>query len=120
MTPTTRLFMAGLAALCIGAPAFAQNATPPSRDPAALQKAAYNVDKFVAGLYKRKKLSVPGVVDDATFLRRSFLVSAGRIPTLDFNHAADAGRLHSDLRGNSLCGAHAWRQQCMPVARPSR
>ena len=83
MTPTTRLFVAGLAALCVGAPVYGQNAPEPSLDSATLQKAAYNVDKFVAELYRQKKLSVPKVVDDATFLRRSFLVAAGRIPTLD-------------------------------------
>ena len=52
------------------------------KSPAALKKAAYNVDKFVAEIFKRKKLPVPKVVDDPTFLRRSFLIGAGRIPTL--------------------------------------
>lgn len=51
--------------------------------PAALKKAAYNVDKYVAEIFRRKKLPVPQVVDDPTFLRRSFLVAAGRIPTLE-------------------------------------
>ena len=54
-----------------------------SKDLESLKKAAYQVDKRVAALYKDKKLQVPAVVDDATFLRRSFLVSAGRIPTLE-------------------------------------
>jgi hypothetical protein len=80
MTPFTRIALAGLAALCVNSPVFGQQGP---KDPAALKKAAYNVDKFVAGLYKRKKLSVPEVVDDPTFLRRSFLVATGRIPTLD-------------------------------------
>ena len=53
------------------------------KTPAALKKAAYNVDKYVAEIFRRKKLSVPKVVDDPTFLRRSFLVAAGRIPTLE-------------------------------------
>ena len=41
------------------------------------------IDRHVAALYKEKKLSVPEVVDDPTFLRRSFLVAAGRIPNLE-------------------------------------
>ena len=80
MTPTTRLLAAGLGALCLTAPAYSQEK---GRDIAQLKKAAYTIDKHVATLYKRKKLPVPKVVNDATFLRRSFLVSAGRIPTLD-------------------------------------
>ncbi|MEM9080157.1 MAG: DUF1549 domain-containing protein [Verrucomicrobiota bacterium] len=48
-----------------------------------LQKSALMVDRHVAALYKSKDLSVPEVVDDPTFLRRSFLVASGRIPTLD-------------------------------------
>lgn len=48
-----------------------------------LKKAALEVDKYVAEVFRNKKLSVPAVVDDATFLRRSFLVAAGRIPTLE-------------------------------------
>ena len=48
-----------------------------------LKKAAYQVDKYVAEIFRRKKLTVPKVVDDSTFLRRSFLVAAGRIPTLE-------------------------------------
>lgn len=52
-------------------------------DQAVLKKAAYQIDTLVADIFRRKKLSVPDVVDDSTFLRRSFLVAAGRIPTLD-------------------------------------
>lgn len=84
MTPAFRLGLAGLATLCMALSAFAQSAKlPPNRDPEYLKKAAYNVDKYVAELYRSKKLTVPAVVDDPTFLRRSFLVSTGRIPTLD-------------------------------------
>lgn len=84
MTPAFRIGLVGLASLCLSQSLFAQaSKLPPNRDPEYLQKAAYNVDKFVAELYKSKKLAVPAVVDDATFLRRSFLVSTGRIPTLD-------------------------------------
>mgnify|MGYP005855137687 CR=1 FL=1 len=52
-------------------------------DQAVLKKAAYQVDQQVAQIFRRKNLAVPEVVDDATFLRRSFLVAAGRIPTLE-------------------------------------
>ena len=65
------------------APMGAQEQAPPGRDLESLKKAARNVDTHVAALYRKKKLAVPAVVDDPTFLRRSFLVSAGRIPTLD-------------------------------------
>jgi hypothetical protein len=66
----------------IAAPLAAQSSKD-LKTPAALKKAAYNVDKYVAEIFRRKKLSVPKVVDDPTFLRRSFLVAAGRIPTLE-------------------------------------
>ncbi|MDG2400030.1 MAG: DUF1549 domain-containing protein [Akkermansiaceae bacterium] len=66
----------------IAAPLAAQS-TKDLKTPAALKKAAYNVDKYVAEIFRRKKLAVPKVVDDPTFLRRSFLVAAGRIPTLE-------------------------------------
>ena len=52
------------------------------KSPAALKKAAHKVDTFVAEIFKKKRLKVPAVVDDPTFLRRTFLVGAGRIPTL--------------------------------------
>jgi hypothetical protein len=77
-----KIGLAGLAALCVLGPVHGQGSAA-NRDQSALKKAAYNVDKHVAALYRRKKLPVPAVVDDPTFLRRSFLVSAGRIPTLD-------------------------------------
>ena len=71
------LLLSGLAA-----PLAAQSSND-LKTPAALKKAAYNVYKYVAEIFRRKKLSVPKVVDDPTFLRRSFLVAAGRIPTLE-------------------------------------
>lgn len=84
MTSAYRLGLAGLAGIFLVLPAMAQSgSTPPNRDPEYLKKAAYNVDKYVAELYRSKKLTVPDVVDDPTYLRRSFLVSIGRIPTLD-------------------------------------
>ena len=52
-------------------------------DPAYLTKAAFQIDTHIASFYKRKKLPVPAVTDDATFMRRAFLVSIGRIPTAE-------------------------------------
>lgn len=66
--------VASLGGLC------AQNLKP-REDPAYLKKAALQVDQFIAAFYRSKKLPVPEVTDDATFLRRAFLVSVGRIPT---------------------------------------
>ena len=56
----------------------AESAVP---DLAAMKKAALEIDQQVAAFYRNRKLSVPQVTDDATFLRRAFLVSIGRIPT---------------------------------------
>ena len=81
MTSIFRFLATGFA-VGFAFPALAQQSENKGPDMALLQKAAFNIDKHVANLYKRKKLKVPEVVDDATFLRRSFLVAAGRIPTL--------------------------------------
>ena len=51
------------------------------QDSAKLRQAALQIDQQVASFYRNRKLSVPKVTDDATFLRRVFLVSIGRIPT---------------------------------------
>ena len=45
------------------------------------RKLANQIDQQVAAFYRNKKLPVPQVTDDATFLRRAFLVAVGRIPT---------------------------------------
>lgn len=58
-------------------------ATRPQDDPVFLKKAALQIDQYVASFYRSKKLSVPEVTNDATFLRRAFLVSIGRIPTAE-------------------------------------
>ncbi len=74
-----------LSALLLGSiitPLTAQSARK-ANSPEALKKAALNIDKYVAEIFRKKKLGVPAVVDDPTFLRRSFLVAAGRIPTLE-------------------------------------
>jgi hypothetical protein len=55
----------------------------PADDPAFIAKAARAIDTHVAAWYRKQKLPVPAVTDDATFLRRSFLVGIGRIPTTE-------------------------------------
>ena len=61
----------------------AQNSQKPQDDPKYLKKAALQIDQYIASFYRSKKLPVPAVTDDATFLRRAFLVSIGRIPTAE-------------------------------------
>lgn len=48
-----------------------------------LKKAAFRVDQQIAAFYRSKQLAVPQVTDDATFMRRAFLVAIGRIPTAE-------------------------------------
>ncbi|MGE9271497.1 MAG: DUF1549 domain-containing protein [Verrucomicrobiales bacterium] len=63
----------------------AQISGPPSKaeDPIYVKEAALQIDRYVAGWYRSQKLAVPEVTDDATFLRRAFLVGVGRIPTAE-------------------------------------
>lgn len=58
-----------------------------AEDLAKLKQAALRIDQAVANFYRQKKLPVPAVTDDATFLRRAFLVSVGRIPTIEEGRA---------------------------------
>jgi hypothetical protein len=55
----------------------------PGEDGENLRKAALEIDKHIAAFYRKQKLPVPAVTDDATFLRRAFLVGIGRIPTAE-------------------------------------
>jgi hypothetical protein len=71
-----------------------QGRLEPRNDPAFLKKSAQQVDQHIAAFYRARQLPVPEVTDDATFLRRAFLVSAGRIPTAE--EARDAARLLQD------------------------
>jgi len=48
-----------------------------------LKKAALEIDQHIASFYRKNNLAVPQVTDDATFLRRAFLVSIGRVPTAE-------------------------------------
>jgi len=77
-----RSFVVALAVLCCQGISHAQ-APKPQDDPKYLKKAALQIDQYIAAFYRNKKLPVPEVTDDATFLRRAFLVSIGRIPTAE-------------------------------------
>ena len=55
-------------------------------DPASpenLRAAAFQIDRHIAAFYRDKNLAVPPVVDDAKFLRRTYLTVIGRVPTLE-------------------------------------
>lgn len=88
--------MAGLCLLVSLPMASAQGAKAPKDDPAFIKKAALTIDQNVAAWYRRQKLEVPAVTDDATFMRRSFLVAIGRIPTAEearaFIEISDPGK----------------------------
>lgn len=75
--------LTGILLLLGAASAFAAEKLPPGEDPEFIAKAARTIDTHVASWYRKEKLDVPAVTDDATFLRRSFLVAVGRIPTAE-------------------------------------
>ncbi len=54
-----------------------------AQDPKFFKKAALEIDQHIASFYRKNNLAVPQVTDDATFLRRAFLVSIGRVPTTE-------------------------------------
>ena len=62
---------------------WAQAAPKPGDDIEFLRKSALEIDRQIASFYRSKKLSVPEVTNDATFMRRAFLVAIGRIPTAE-------------------------------------
>ena len=75
-----------VAAACLlacGTLGFAAEKLPKGDDPEFVAKAARTIDGHVAAWYRKQKLPVPAVTDDATFLRRVFLVGIGRIPTAE-------------------------------------
>jgi hypothetical protein len=76
----TRVFLHAITAALLCCAAVAP-AAQPYPDDAALKDAALRIDRQVAAFYRNQKLPVPEVTDDATFLRRAFLVAIGRIPT---------------------------------------
>ncbi len=74
------------AVICLvasGTVGFAAEKLAPGDDPVFIAKAARTIDGHVASWYRKQKLEVPAVTDDATFLRRTFLVGIGRIPTAE-------------------------------------
>ena len=80
MRPTFALICL-LPGILFAVPQAAAEATAP--DMAQLRKAALQIDRQVAAFFRNQKLPVPAVTDDATFLRRAFLVAIGRIPTAE-------------------------------------
>jgi hypothetical protein len=64
---------------CLAGPA----SHPATQDTDKLLSMARLIDQQVAAFYRAQKLPVPEVVDDATFLRRSFLVTVGRVPSVE-------------------------------------
>lgn len=75
-----------VAAACLfacGPLGFAAEKLSKADDPEFIAKAARTIDGHVAAWYRKQKLPVPEVTDDATFLRRVFLVGIGRIPTAE-------------------------------------
>lgn len=80
MNPTTLLACFGL---FISASWLCAQTPKPQDDPRFIKKAALQIDQYIAAFYRSKNLDVPKVTDDATFLRRAFLVSIGRIPTAE-------------------------------------
>ena len=51
--------------------------------PEKLRAAAFQIDRHIAAFYRDKNLAVPPVVNDAKFLRRTYLTVLGRVPTLE-------------------------------------
>ncbi len=96
MKPLSAWALSGLCLLITLPLAVAQGIKAPKDDPAFIKKAALTIDQHVATWYRRQKLEVPSVTDDATFMRRSFLVAIGRIPTAEearaFLEISDAGK----------------------------
>ena len=96
--PMTRLITLASAALFAVGSLAAQDSSSskPRNDPKFLKKSALQIDQLIAAFYRNQKLDVPKVTDDATFLRRAFLVSIGRIPTseeaLDFLEIEDPAK----------------------------
>ena len=72
-----------LLSLALALFAHAFDEVKPRDDAEYIKKAALKLDGLIANFYRSKKLPVPEVTDDATFMRRAFLVTIGRIPTAE-------------------------------------
>jgi hypothetical protein len=83
LKPMNRFLTGALILLGAGSSslALADDKPKPYEDAAFIAKSARTIDTFVAAWYHQEKMEVPQVTDDATFLRRAFLVTVGRIPT---------------------------------------
>jgi len=71
------------ASASLSLPAVAQDTAKAGGDPDLFRKSALEIDQHIASFYRSKKLPVPEVTDDSTFMRRAFLVAIGRIPTAE-------------------------------------
>jgi hypothetical protein len=69
--------------LLLSALGMAQDKPASLPDITKLREMALRIDQQVAAFYRNQKLPVPAVTDDATFLRRSFLVTIGRVPSVE-------------------------------------
>lgn len=77
------LVYAAVCIFCTGLSVHGFTDVKPKDDPEYLKKAALQIDTLIANFYRNKKLPVPEVTDDATFMRRAFMVTIGRIPTAE-------------------------------------
>ncbi len=77
--PIHALFAVGL----LLAPGAAMATPGNPADHERLREAAFQIDRHIAAFYRDKHLAVPPVVDDAKFLRRTYLTVIGRVPTLE-------------------------------------
>ncbi len=91
----------------------AQDAPKPAENADFLRKSAVEIDRHIASFYRSKKLPVPEVTDDATFMRRAFLVAIGRIPTaeealafIEIEDAAKREELVGYLMGSQGYSSH--------------
>lgn len=84
INPMFRIFSrATLFSFTLAITAHAFNEIKPKVDAEYIKSSALKIDTLIANFYRIKKLPVPEVTDDAMFMRRSFLVALGRIPTAE-------------------------------------
>lgn len=80
----------------------AGGAPRPGDDIEVIKEAALGIDKLIASFYREKNLPVPEVANDATFMRRAFLVGVGRIPTAE--EALSFLEIEDDTKRAALVG----------------
>lgn len=79
----TGLGLALCLALATPLPAVFEEKKPDRSDPSVLASLALEVDREVGAFYRARGVEVPADADASTLLRRTYLVVAGRIPTLE-------------------------------------